>query len=338
MAFSGIAQYSNLLRQAAIGVTTGDGPYDLTLTNDRVQLGMIDFNDNDEFYDDIPINGPYLKIMFPETTGIENVTAFSAQKLYQIQCELYVSLLKPRNNNLLLNSTNFTSDSWLNADGNVSTAHKLTDPSATAATSIYQTIEVQNDASRYDFSIWVRKSVGLTIFPAVQLSFDGNTCATPTYVTVAIDPNNGEAQEIDGNYATGAEPEISVIDEIDGYWKLSVIFGNNHQGNTFLTASIFPAACDASFTPSISLIAQIDIYNPVLFQTGLVSRNILDYSYILQLLNNLNDAWLNGDNFTDCGFTSPGIDGFRSDQLISPIDTKPEIGLIPITLTHRSIC
>ncbi len=336
---SGIAKYYQLLAKVATGVTTAakpsePGPYDLTLSQGRVQGGMINFADDEDFYDSILTDGPFLKIVFPTTTSNENLTARNAQKLYQIKAELYVSLLKPTGNNFLLDPDDFTEEAWINNDGNIATTHRLTDPSNTQVTSICQVLEVPNDTSPYLFSVIFRKSAVATVFPAIQLSFQGDTCATPTYSTAAINTNTGEAQIIDGE----ATSVVVSVDEVTDFWKLNLTVENNGLGNDQLVAGILPAACGTDFVLDVSLVGFVDCFSPVLTQSDVVSHNIVDYSYILQLLSNLNDAWLDSENFIDCGRQYPGVDNFSSGDLFAPVDVKPNVGLIEITLSHRSIC
>ncbi len=334
MAFTGIAKYYQLLAKVATGVSTGDGPYDLTLSQGRVQGDMINFEADEDFYDSILTDGPFLKLVFPTTTSNENLTARNAQKLYEIKAELYVALLKPNGNNFLLDTDNFTGEAWINNDGNVATAHRLTDPSNTQVTSICQILEIPNNTSGYQFSVLFRKSAVATVFPAIQLSFQGDTCATPTFSTAAIDTNTGECQIIDGE----ATSVVVSVDEITDFWKLNLTVENNGLGNDQLVAGILPAACLDDFILDPSLVGYVDCYSPVLIQTDVVSHNIVDYSYILQLLSNLNDVWLDSENFISCGKQYPGIDNFRSADLFAPVDVKPNVGLVEIVITHRSIC
>ncbi len=330
--FTSVTKYCQLLKTAAIGVSSGDGPFDLTFTTDRVQDGMIDFQPDEEFFDTLDQDGPFLKIMFPSVGGLDTITAHSATKEWKIDFEIYASLKQPRGNNLLYSPDNFENQAWVNYSHDIDTEHKLTDPTAGDSSYIGQTIQVPNSSATYRFSAWFRKTAGATQFPALELSFMGDgTCNDDVSTIIAINTNDGTYHILSGSGTA------TVTDEITSFWRLDVELANNSTGNETLLAAIYPAACTTSYTLDPTLVGAYEVYYPVLVNLD-TYRNTLNYSFILQLLSNLINAWGDRDNFIDGCEQFMGIEGLSTEKLSAPIDAKPDVGFVSGTVTIKLIC
>lgn len=150
--------------------------------------------------------------------------------------------------NLALQTESLDNASWVAFNTPIITAgdaDKIEDNSAVALEGVYQIITVANSET-YVGSVYVKKTSGATVFPALDVRFTGGTTLLSR---VYINTNTGEIVDETGN----ASDEKGVTDE-GTFWRFWNKKKNNATGNTSLEFRIFPAASSTIGTVDVAAV------------------------------------------------------------------------------------
>lgn len=160
-------------------------------------------------------------------------------------------------NNLLWQSESFNSSPWTlqtnttvtaNVDRSPAgdlTADRVTDNDAAATGYVYQNLTVTNTGA-YNCSVFVKKTVGATVFPTMQLQF--NNGGTQIVFLIDINTNTGAYST-----ARASAPSNVWVEDFGDWWRVTVIAANNGTGNNRLQILLCPAATSPFGTASAAI-------------------------------------------------------------------------------------
>jgi len=147
--------------------------------------------------------------------------------------------------NLLSDGDDFLAATWLtvrsptriqDVAGIRNTANsgwRAEDNSVNGVEYFYINTTVSADTSPYNMTLWLKKEVGITTYPALGLGF--GTAGANTYL-VFVDTENGTLHPFSGSGISGSG---AIVDDGNGYWKVILRASNVNELN--VAVAIYPA-------------------------------------------------------------------------------------------------
>lgn len=175
------------------------------------------------------------------TTGL--VTGAITNKL---RVERPGGLLEDQRENLLPRSQEINQAPWadtgtpiVTADTDVApdgttTADTIEDDSAVAQEGRRQVLVVPNDAVTRTFCVYIKKTVGATTFPGLQMRYRLGGALLEGYA--CLNTNTGVFTPLPAN-----PPDDQGVEDAGDYWRVWMSLTNNASGNTNCWAVVYPA-------------------------------------------------------------------------------------------------
>lgn len=158
--------------------------------------------------------------------------------------------------NSLLNNRNLVGVNWsstgtiasakdeIGLEGNVNTAHTITDSDTGVASYIEQDIPIGNNGNLHSAYLYLKKTASQDpVNPAIQVSLTGGTAEVIESDDLSL--FDGTLTE---NQTSGS---VKFVEDYGDWWRIYFSPTNNSTGNTNLNFRIYPAGLTASDTNSI---------------------------------------------------------------------------------------
>lgn len=176
-------------------------------------------------------------------------------------------LLEPAATNLCRQSEDFTT-TWTAtaatvtantaiAPSGLTTADTVTDSSTTNNGVVAQNITIPVDTNGYVFSVFIKKTVGATSFPAVDLRIDAGGSGVVA-VSVVVNTDTGVITPRAGSPLF--VPIYSKVDSYGEWWRVSIGGNNNNTANLAIVRVYAAVNTDASGTWDITTTGSVTIW------------------------------------------------------------------------------
>lgn len=118
-------------------------------------------------------------------------------------------------------------------DGQANKAWTMVDDQGAADEGILQSVTVADDSNSHTFSMYFKKTSGVSSFPGIRISYTGGS---GLHGMITVDTDNGVLTD-----RVGFSPDAKSITDAGDFWRVSVTVANNGSGNTAISSYVFVA-------------------------------------------------------------------------------------------------